>query len=199
MAASFSASRRVDQHRSGDMVWVGGREIERDQPTKAMADHQRALDPQLRARRRKVVGEQSHRVPLRGGIALAMAAKVHGDDPMSRREARDLLTPKTPITRRAMHEHRGRVTTSSVVVRQDNTITNQSTTPNPATVASRRERLQSGEVDITVQFSSGTAGRVTLACLARRAQFPPGARPWYARRAEASLRVPPGRRSGSQG
>ena len=54
-----------------------------------------------------------------------MAAKVHGDDPMSRGEARDLLTPKTPITRRAMHEHQGRVTTSRVVIRQHNTITNQ--------------------------------------------------------------------------
>ena len=54
-----------------------------------------------------------------------MAAKVHGDNPMSSAEARDLLIPKTPIARRAMHEHKGRVTTSGVVVRQHNTITNQ--------------------------------------------------------------------------
>jgi len=53
-----------------------------------------------------------------------MAAKVHGDDPMTSAEARDLLTPKTPITRRAMHEHEGRITASGVVVRQ-HTITNQ--------------------------------------------------------------------------
>jgi len=49
--------RRVDQPRSGDVVWIGGGEIERDQPTKAMADHHRALDTQLRARPRKVLGE----------------------------------------------------------------------------------------------------------------------------------------------
>jgi len=54
-----------------------------------------------------------------------MASKVHGDYPMSRGEARELLIPKAPITRRAMHEHKGRVTTSGVVVRQHNTITNQ--------------------------------------------------------------------------
>ena len=107
------------------MVWIRGGEIERDQSTEAMADHHRALNPQLRAHRRKVVGEQSHRIPRRGGIALAMAAKVHGDDPMSRGEARDLLTPKTPITRRAIDEHKRRVTTSGVIVRQHNTITNQ--------------------------------------------------------------------------
>ena len=54
-----------------------------------------------------------------------MAAKVHGDDPMSSGEARDLLIPITPITRRAVHEHEGRVTSSGVVVRQHNIITNQ--------------------------------------------------------------------------
>jgi hypothetical protein len=54
-----------------------------------------------------------------------MAAKVHGDDPMSRGEAGELLIPKTPITRRAMHEHEGPVTTYAVVVRQQNTIANQ--------------------------------------------------------------------------
>jgi hypothetical protein len=138
-----------------------------------MADHHRALDPQLRARRRKVVGEQSHRVPLRGGIALAMAAKVHGDDPMSRREARDLLTPKTPITRRAMNEHKGRVTTSGVVVRQDNTITNQIHHPQSWHGCIQTRATPTGEVDITLEFSSDTAGRVTLAFLARRAPFPP--------------------------
>jgi hypothetical protein len=54
-----------------------------------------------------------------------MAAKVRSDDPMSRGEDRELLIPKTPITRRAMDEHEGRVTASGVVVRQHNTITNQ--------------------------------------------------------------------------
>ena len=60
-----------------------------------------------------------------GGGAFAMAAKVHGDHPMSSAEARDLLIPITPITRRAVHEHEGRVTSSGVVVRQHNIITDQ--------------------------------------------------------------------------
>ena len=107
------------------MVRVVGSKIERDQPAEAMADHDRALNPQLGARRRKVLSEQSHGVSLRGGVALAMAAKVHGDDPMSRGEARDVLIPTTPITRRSMHEHERRVTTSGIVVRQHNTITDQ--------------------------------------------------------------------------
>src|SRR2546421_12073100 len=36
---------------------------------------------------------------------------------------------------------------------------------------------------ITVEFSSATAGRVTLPFLTRRAPLPAGARPWYARNA----------------
>jgi hypothetical protein len=58
-----------------------------------------------------------------------MTAQVHGDDPMSRGKARDLLMPTTPVTRRAMQKHEGRVTTAGVVVRQRNTITNQNHHP----------------------------------------------------------------------
>ena len=150
--------RRVDQHRSGDVVWIGAGEIERDQPTKAVADHHRALDAQLRARRRKVFGEQSHRVPLRRGIALAMAAQVHGDDPMSSAEARDLPTPKTPITRRAMHEHKGRVTASRAVIRQHNTITNQIHRPQCCHAAPRRERLPQTRSRIDLPAMRGNHG-----------------------------------------
>jgi hypothetical protein len=48
---------------------------------------------------------------------------------MSRGKARDLLMPTTPVTRRAMQKHEGRVTTAGVVVRQRNTITNQNHHP----------------------------------------------------------------------
>ena len=54
--------------------------------------------------------------------------------------------PKTPITRRAMHEHDLRVTSSGVVVRQHNTITNQIHHPNLATVRGGLWRVRAGEL-----------------------------------------------------
>src|SRR2546421_12020178 len=49
---------------------------------------------------------------------------------------------------------------------------------------------------ITVEFSSGTAGRVTLAFLVRRAPLPAVARPWYARQAGPADRIDRGRSLG---
>jgi hypothetical protein len=94
----------VDEYDSAWAVGANSRQLESDQAAEAVSDNDGASQSQPAAHPGKVVGERLHRVRLRGRVALAVAAKIHGDDAAILRKAVKLRCPKTAMASHAVHQ-----------------------------------------------------------------------------------------------
>src|SRR5262249_16651187 len=98
---------RIDHDEAGRQFRIASAQLERDRPSKAVADHDGPLQSKLGALPGDVVGKSRHGVALLRRIACPMAAEVDRDDPAGLTEMGELRREDSMITGPAIDQEEG--------------------------------------------------------------------------------------------